>query len=126
MNLWEILKTSKWLPPPDPETLLFARKISGQAVGGNTLKTLTASGYPCVLEGSAGMPALDYKIYGNSVQDGTPSPENPIEVQSVGDKTKNLWNGDAEQGAIVNNGTLSASNIRIRKLTLVEVSRKGK
>lgn len=90
MNLWEILKTSKGFPPPDLETLLFARKISGQAVGGSTLKTLTASGYPCVLEGSVGMPVLDYKIYGNSVQDGTPTPENPIEVQSVGDKTKNL------------------------------------
>ena len=85
MNLWEILKTSKGLPPPDLETLLFARKISGQAVGGSTLKTLTVSGYPCVLEGSAGMPVLDYKIYGNSVQEGTPSPENPVEVKSVGD-----------------------------------------
>lgn len=85
MNLWEILKTSKGLPPPDLETLLFARKISGQAVGGSTLKTLTESGYPCMLEGSAGMPVLDYKIYGNSVQDGTPSPDNPVEVKSVGD-----------------------------------------
>lgn len=92
MNLWEILKTSKGLPPPDLETLLFARKIGGQAVGGSTLKTITASGYPCALENSAGMPILDYKIYGNSVQDGTPTPENPIEVQSVGDKTKNLFN----------------------------------
>lgn len=27
----------------------------------------------------------DYKIYGNSVQNGTPSPDNPIEIQSVGD-----------------------------------------
>ncbi len=49
------------------------------------MKTLTASGYPCVLEGSAGMPVLDYKIYGNSVQDGIPYTENPIEIQSVGD-----------------------------------------
>lgn len=28
----------------------------------------------------------DYKIYGNSIQNGTPRPETPIEVQSVGDK----------------------------------------
>ena len=27
---------------------------------------------------------IDYKIYGNSVQDGTPSPDAPIEIQSVG------------------------------------------
>jgi len=34
----------------------------------------------------------DYKIYGNSVQNGTPSPENPVEIQSVGNQTKNLLN----------------------------------
>ncbi len=28
---------------------------------------------------------LDYKIYGNSIQNGTPSPDNPVEIQSVGD-----------------------------------------
>ena len=33
----------------------------------------------------------DYKIYGNSVQDGTPTPTNPVEIESVGDKTKNLF-----------------------------------
>lgn len=33
----------------------------------------------------------DYRIYGNSVQNGTPTPDNPIEIQSVGDKTKNLF-----------------------------------
>ena len=30
-------------------------------------------------------PLRDYKIYGNSVQNGTPSPDNPIEIQNVGD-----------------------------------------
>lgn len=33
---------------------------------------------------------IDYKIYGNSIQSGTPSPSNHIEAQSVGEKTKNL------------------------------------
>lgn len=33
---------------------------------------------------------IDYKIYGNSVQDGEPSPDNPVEVVSVGEKTRNL------------------------------------
>lgn len=37
----------------------------------------------------------DYRIYGNSIQDGTPTPENPIEVQSVGElTTKNIFNID--------------------------------
>ena len=33
---------------------------------------------------------ISYKIYGDSVQDGTPSPDNPIEVVSVGEKTGNI------------------------------------
>ena len=37
----------------------------------------------------------NYKIYGNSVQNETPSPTNPVEIQSVGDKTKNLFDIDS-------------------------------
>ena len=33
---------------------------------------------------------IDYKIYGNSVQDGIPTPNAPVEVESVGEKTRNL------------------------------------
>lgn len=84
MNLWELLKVSKGLPPPDLETLLLARKISGKSSGSSTI-TLTANGYPCTFENSVGLPAVGYKIYGNSIQNGTPSPDNPVEVQSVGE-----------------------------------------
>ena len=31
------------------------------------------------------------KIYGNSIQNGTPAPDNPVEIESIGDKTKNLF-----------------------------------
>ena len=31
-----------------------------------------------------------YKVYGNSIQDGTPTPSSPIEIESVGDKTVNV------------------------------------
>ena len=43
------------------------------------------NGYPLTLKHSKGRKLLDYKIYGNSVQDGTPTPDNPIEIQSVGE-----------------------------------------
>ena len=43
---------------------------------------------------------LDYKVYGNSVQNGTPTPETPIEVESVGEKTTNLINWDLLLGDI--------------------------
>lgn len=34
---------------------------------------------------------INYKLYGQCVQDGIPTPNNPIEVQSVGDFSKNLF-----------------------------------
>ena len=46
---------------------------------------------PLTLDKSVGKPLRDYKIYGNSIQDGTPAPENPIEIKSVGNKTINLF-----------------------------------
>ncbi len=55
----------------------FIRNISG-------IPPLTLSA--CVDEDSL----ISYKIYGDSVQDGTSLPDNPIEVVSVGEKTKNL------------------------------------
>ena len=66
----------------------------------NAIRVNSAEGYPCVFDNSKGRPLKDYKIYGNSTQDGTPTPDNPIEIQSVGDLTKNLFdmNKLIEQG----------------------------
>ena len=33
----------------------------------------------------------NYRVYGNSIQRGIPTPDNPVEIESVGDKTKNLF-----------------------------------
>lgn len=79
------LHKSKELPPDSLHEMLFARKLAGNSLA-------TSTGYPCILENSVGKPATDYKIYGNSVQNGTPSPDSPVEVQSVGERTKNLFN----------------------------------
>ena len=38
---------------------------------------------------------INYKLYGQCVQDGTPSINNPIEVESVGDFSKNLFDMDS-------------------------------
>lgn len=48
------------------------------------VKIADAEGVPCVMEYSKGKNLRNYEIYGNSVQDGTPTPENPVEIQSVG------------------------------------------
>jgi len=34
----------------------------------------------------------EFKIYGNSVQNGIPSSENPVEIKSVGNLSKNIYN----------------------------------
>ena len=51
----------------------------------NAFQLSNAEGVPCVLKGSKGKKIRNYELYGNSVQDGTPSIENPVEIQSVGD-----------------------------------------
>ena len=49
-------------------------------------ETLTTQGIPpLTINDMKGGNLLDYKIYGDSVQNGTPTPNNPVEVQSVGD-----------------------------------------
>lgn len=75
-------------------------------------KLITKSGIPPLsLLKCKGDDLEDYKIYGNSIQDGTPTPEAPVEIESVGDKSKNLFDyvyffaNKAEGG-----GTSSASN----------------
>lgn len=46
----------------------------------------TVSGYPIALtDHLGGENVLDYKIYGNSIQNGTPAADTPIDIQSVGD-----------------------------------------
>jgi len=45
---------------------------------------------PLTLLKSTGKDLVDYKIYGNSVQNGELTPTNPVKIESVGDKTKNL------------------------------------
>lgn len=55
------------------------------------IKTKVEGIPPLILLKSLGKDLINYLIYGNSVQDGTPTPSAPIEIESVGDKTKNLF-----------------------------------
>lgn len=43
-------------------------------------------------------PLDDYRISGNTVQDGTPAPDAPVDVIGCGEKTENLWNYTIVQG----------------------------
>lgn len=54
--------------------------------------TVTLSGVLPLTYTAKGQPLIDYTVYGNAVQASTSSPDNPVEVQAVGDKTGNLLN----------------------------------
>lgn len=59
-----------------------------------------------VLETNYKKELRDYQIYGNSIQDGEPSPYNPIEIQSVREKTTNLWGKETATAYEDSYGTL--------------------
>lgn len=58
-----------------------------------------------VCDNAVAEPIIDMQVMGNSIQDGTPTPEVPIEVESVGDKSKNLFN----KNKIIKGKNLNAS-----------------
>lgn len=63
-----------------------ALKLAITALKEKSLPHTTASGYPISLTDHLNdEQVIDYKIYGNSTQDGTPSTDSPVEIQSVGD-----------------------------------------
>lgn len=71
-------------------------------------KTASAEGVPLILEKCVKNKKMkQFEVYGNSIQNGTPSPEAPVEVESVGEKcTKNLFDKDNAKN-LFSNGHLS-------------------
>ena len=63
-------------------------------------ETATASGTSIVVNDSENANLKEFKIYGKSTQDGTPTPDAPIDIVSIGDDgniTVNVNGGDVEQ-----------------------------
>ena len=59
-------------------------------ITGINLNENTSKQNKFTLENCANTNLVNYRIYGDSLQSGTPTPDDSIEIQSVGDKTKNL------------------------------------
>ena len=83
-------------------------------------KRISSGVPPLTLQNAVAGKLIDYKIYGNSIQDGTPSVDNPVEIENVGDKTKNLFSY---------NGTEVSQSLRLTakgsKITLNGASTKN-
>ena len=60
-----------------------------------------------------GKPLLDYTIYGNTVQNGTPTPDNPIMPQGCGERTANLFDAATAYGSMYNDGVVSGTTYNV-------------
>lgn len=67
--------------------------------------TKSVSGVPPLTLNLIGKPIISYKIYGNSVQNGTPTYESPIEVKNVGELvTEGEFSGKYEIPVVTKSG----------------------
>lgn len=64
-----------------------------------------------VLDGTIGKSLKSWSITGNTVQDGTPSPNSPVEIQSVGERTKNLFDEKTIYSGIDESNGVYTANI---------------
>ena len=84
MNLYEILQNSVRVG----EGMTHFERLFAQKVGGGKINEI--SGVPPLRYIGNGTPLADYRISGNTVQDGTPSPDMPVDVVGCGVRTGNL------------------------------------
>lgn len=86
-----IIKNGKTISARYKGTKEIIKRYKGTLVVYESFKNLLISGVPpLTLVKCKGVDLIDYKIYGHSIQNGTPTLETPIEVESVGDRTRNL------------------------------------
>lgn len=102
MNLYEILQN----PDRVGEGMTHFERLFAQKVGGGKINEI--SGVPPLRYIGDGRPLTDYLISGNALQDGTPTPDAPVEVQGCGVRTGNLF--DFEQLKNAPSGTIEGAN----------------
>lgn len=86
-----------WIPTYNSENIEWnGHTIKVTTLNENviTYSENTIIGYPITLADTKESVLADYRIYGNSIQNGTPTPTSTVEIQSVW-KTKNLFNINA-------------------------------
>ena len=82
-------------------------KMRALAMAGGKVKTLT--GVPPLSFRANGKPLISWSMSGNAQQNGTPTPDNPIMPELVGDRTRNLFdakNATETDKYITNAGTI--------------------
>lgn len=95
MNFYELL-LNRGQPSGEGMTH-FERLFAAKLAGGGEIKEL--EGVPPLLFKANGESLIDWSIYGNTVQSGTPAPQSPVMPNGTGERTNNLINSDTYYGS---------------------------
>lgn len=119
-NLNDVLLAMSNIPVVDPIAEIWGRGLQG---GGYTIIEYTGA-LPITINAN-GEPLLDYQIYGNVVQNGTPTPENPIMPFGCGELETTGIHAGQYKLPILSNSTVTniylgetQTTRRIKKLVL--------
>lgn len=92
-SFYSLMKYAK-LGIASPEMTYYDR-LKASALFGGTAPDKTITGVPpLTLNAKKAGAATSYKLTGKTVQNGTPTPDAPIEINGIGDRTVNLWDED--------------------------------
>ena len=84
------------------------------------LPQVTGQGTSITLENTIEATFTIFDVEGNSTQDGTPSPDNEVPIESAGDN-ENLFDGETELGSFNNSGQKVASTAVRRNVNPISV-----
>lgn len=112
MSHYEKLKAMKTGFSDDFRTAIYAQSISNKGY-----EQYISGTPPLIFSDSVGKPLVNWSITGNTIQSGTPTPDNPVEVKGVGDydavtgkyKIPVVSRGKNYLSSLLEIGTLSAS-----------------
>lgn len=97
-------------------------KLENQQKVINQLPQVEGQGTSITLENTIEAQFTKFEIEGNSVQDGSPSPDNEVPILSAGDN-ENIWNGEIERGAINGDGLDVDATNRVRNVGYYELNK---
>lgn len=98
-NLNDVLLAMSNIPVDDPIAEIWGRGLQGG------YKIIEYTGALPITINANGEPIIDYRIYGNTEQTDTPTPENPIIPVGCGERTENLLPFDDKNFVIYDGGS---------------------
>jgi len=105
------------------ENLIYTGSIS---LSGNAIlnREFSTNSQVTLTSTTLGNRIRDFKIYGNSIQDGTPTSDTSVGIQSVGDKTINLLNNYDVKASTINQNVAGTLTGAIINNEYIEITRK--